>query len=317
MFEHLRVISQAIGEELGTLRERLAAPLAAAIDLSEREVLAAGRAAYGILGEAKGHVSDLRAVLDDFTRATSAGSHAIANVIRAQSAMFTGYAAQLGDLAHTSEKAVDLTRNIVTLGREVEKISSALRLLTLNAQMESARFGADGKTFGVIANEMRALSLEAQKASLAIGNIAEDLAVAMPQIKEQSGQLLASSATLSQELTRQVQDFEKVHRETQRSLLDAIHRSGVKAEKLADHAADLINHLQFQDRIAQGLGAVGDVARHSEEVVKTLVSALERGDVEFDVAAAREKTRAAAAVALVRMDDNSGGGVANGEVDFF
>ena len=91
-------------------------------------------------------------------------------------------AAQIAETSQRLHALVGTTRDlgasrseITRFADQIEAISATTRLLSLNAAVEAARAGAAGRGFSVIANSVRSLSEETQKAAAQIRRASEDI----------------------------------------------------------------------------------------------------------------------------------------------
>ncbi|QAA30978.1 methyl-accepting chemotaxis protein [Clostridium manihotivorum] len=81
----------------------------------------------------------------------------------------------MSDVASTINKLTSSTQLILKILNEINSITNQTNLLSLNASIEAARAGEAGKGFSVVANEIRKLAEQSQKASLEIKGIIEDV----------------------------------------------------------------------------------------------------------------------------------------------
>ncbi|KAF1005161.1 MAG: Oxygen sensor protein DosP [Luteibacter sp.] len=65
----------------------------------------------------------------------------------------------------TDHHVLDLTSRVETIASTVSKISFQTHVLSLNAAIEAARAGAEGKGFGVVAEEVRVLASQSKEAA--------------------------------------------------------------------------------------------------------------------------------------------------------
>ncbi|WP_410769967.1 methyl-accepting chemotaxis protein [Fontibacillus sp. BL9] len=127
----------------------------------------------------------------------------------------------------------DLERNTRQLGalyRELEGISGEVLLLALNASIEAARLGEQGKGFDVVAMRMR-------------------------QLAEQSSKAIGSSAPLFRQITDEVDRVKDTLRDGRKSAMDGI-------ELLKSMGKDI---LFISDEVAEVNGLVAETGRRSRE----------------------------------------------------
>ncbi len=113
--------------------------------------------------------------------------------------MVQSVAAQSEELSATSSQILDNTRKAVTESQEVNKVTGFIReiseqtnLLGLNAAIEAARVGEQGAGFGVVAKEVRKLSVNTKEAT---HNIEKSLSDVQNSIKQMEHEIEAISAS--------------------------------------------------------------------------------------------------------------------------
>lgn len=113
------------------------------------------------------------------------------------------------------------TRKLGALYRELEGISGEVSLLALNASIEAARLGEQGKGFDVVAMRMR-------------------------QLAEQSGKAIGSSAPLFRQIVDEVDRVKETLHEGKKSALDGIELLKIMGRDIlfiSDEVAAINNHV--------------------------------------------------------------------------
>lgn len=79
------------------------------------------------------------------------------------------------DLLRTIDAVQDKSRDVVSLLLLIKDVSDRTKLLSLNAAIQAARAGENGKGFGVVAKEIRGLAESAEASVVKIGSVIEAL----------------------------------------------------------------------------------------------------------------------------------------------
>ncbi|WP_087460560.1 methyl-accepting chemotaxis protein [Oleiphilus messinensis] len=140
------------------------------------------------------------------TDATTATSDAVHNMRQAQSAI-SKLAEQVEDTASTVQKLATDTNNVGTVLSVIRGIAEQTNLLALNAAIEAARAGEQGRGFAVVADEVRSLASKTQESTEEIEEIivnvqsgASDTVRVMSTSREHTGQSAELFNTASSKL---------------------------------------------------------------------------------------------------------------------
>lgn len=126
--------------------------------------------------------------------------------------MVQNVAAQSEELSATTAQILDNSRQTVEESKQVNKVAGFIReiseqtnLLGLNAAIEAARVGEQGAGFGVVASEVRKLSVNTKEATK---TIEDSLALVQRSIRqmEQEIEAIAASSAAQAELVTQFSD---------------------------------------------------------------------------------------------------------------
>lgn len=164
------------------------------------------------------------------------------------------------------EDAYGITNALVTYMEEIDKILENImnvvgqtKLLALNASIESARAGDKGKGFDVVAEEIRALSDESNRAS---GNIKEIIELLNETVSETSKQIkegLKVSKKGSVEISK-ITDVLKSINDTSVIVEDVIVKEGKVVENIKNEFDNVSNKMSWLKELAnKNITSLGEV----------------------------------------------------------
>ena len=244
-------------------------------------------AAYNVVNQLQA-IDEVITKLSTFIDSTSAESNAL---LHAAEARIGHNKALLKDLdayidqriqeAHDDQKRVEQVvsdaKSLTSLVNLIKHIAGQTNLLALNAAIEAARAGEAGRGFAVVADEVRKLSGESEKAVQQInqgidrvassiqGQFAEKLAHSNIEAERAALQVFADQLAQLADSYTEVTMHEQV-------VINSVHAS---SEKLTTMFMDALASIQFQDvtrqQVEQVVDALNRLDEHSGLLAKRLI----------------------------------------------
>jgi methyl-accepting chemotaxis protein len=266
----IKSIGHAVAEEQARLRWLIMSVVGGAIKFSETEVMAAVSNLTGIQHEARQHTGDLQEIVARRDREGEATRDAMGH----QARFCQESSLRLRQQSDAAARALRLTDEISTTVRDIGKISNAVRVLTINGYIESTRLGGEGRVFAVIAEQLRELSDQVRAANEDIRDLAADLSELIPVIADNSRALLQLTEQFAEEHAEKLAACHGQHSTAQREICAAVQEARERAERIIQRASRALSHLQFQDRMAQNLRDIEEIAANTEQLFQEMFDRL-------------------------------------------
>jgi len=268
---------------LPSLVEQLSTDLLYTNEITEKKVLEIIEALTAIRSESK----SLLALMEQQEKKT--GDLAEKQLLRLEEntrtlRILSGYQekrlAQIADDSHRIHEALSEVKNLTTLTKLIREITEQTNLLALNAAVVAARAGAAGRSFAVIAREIRKLSqqiedttkqIETQIVSI-VKHIEENLAVIVDvaRTEEEKKQIALIMNTLS--------SMNQAFTEVSGYFADLFTESHKVMKQVYQDIIDALGNVQFQDVLRQRIGHVIEGLRTMGDYFSSVTVVLEQGE---------------------------------------
>jgi methyl-accepting chemotaxis protein len=163
------------------------------------------------------------------------------------------------------------TEQIASILQTIESIAEQTNLLALNAAIEAARAGEQGRGFAVVADEVRSLAQRTQDSTEEIRSMIETLI-------HSSKSALTSMESCSTMATGTAEEVVK-NAEMIESLLESVDAINMTIERVATAAEE---QSQVTEDINQNVQMVRDRSSHISEVVDLTETEAKRAQDRFD-----------------------------------
>jgi len=243
----LRVLAQ-----LSESNARISTRIRDIQSLSEREILACGNVLWAIAEKG-------RDLADESERAVASS---MARTEEITSRFARGMQADLLAQETAVQHVLELASGIEAAIHAINDLMLSSKVLAVNARIEAARVGEQGKGFARIADSLSELSGVIRGASDTVSSSIGAVRQGLPQMSASAASMHERTNLFIDEVGKQVESA---------SLRAGNGESNGSLSKLMELSNQALSHLQFQDRMSQNLFAInGDLDLVKERVRQTL-----------------------------------------------
>ena len=198
-----------------------------------------------------GLISDTARTTEELSRQSSGLASNGESLVRQMTEEMAAISRQVGDSSGRITELVVRTQEIGGITREIAEIADQTNLLALNAAIEAARAGEQGRGFAVVADEVRKL---AERTAQATGRITGMIR----NIQTDTAAVVDSMHSVAPQVARGVE----IAGEAGRALEAIRHESGLTLDNLRD-----VSHSTAEQK-----GATEDIARSVEQIAQMVDS---------------------------------------------
>ena len=174
--------------------------------------------------------------------------------------------AMVDELSQTMLQLEQRSNRIDIVTRVIKEVADQTNLLALNAAIEAARAGEQGRGFAVVADEVRKLAertgTSTHEITTTIDGIKQDTAEALKRLQTAIGRIASGvdNTQLAEEAIRSIRDFMGAFAERMERIGSATHEQRDASDRITQNMESVSNASQTNQANAQSMAAVDILA---------------------------------------------------------
>ncbi|MFC0214495.1 methyl-accepting chemotaxis protein [Paenibacillus chartarius] len=206
-------------------------------------------------GQIAGRSEQVSTMVHDTKDRALEGNQAIETAMSQMSAIHASLAAIENAVLQLEERAVQIEESTLL----ITSVARKTNLIALNAGIESSRAGEQGRSFAVVAGEVRSLAVQSSKS-------AETVTEMIFSIREEAGRITSLMKASANEIERGLQDVNRA-----RSAFDSITHSIQQIDKEMGEVASASGQMASDLRdVTSAIGSIAEVAATNADSTKNI-----------------------------------------------